>query len=492
MKIRYKLSLVLIIFFLLTFSLFADDFRVYTEENAAGEILFYAENSNIIPYYTNISFPTMENLNCSEALPFGIAVPPETSKIYLFKLSINNRNRGYSYKYEYIFVKGDPENTVHDDDFLYLLPYSHSAKYRVDQGYNGTFTHFGDSAFSLDFNLDEGTPIMAARDGLVVEVKEDSNIGGPKKRYDDDGNYVLIYHDDGTFGNYVHLQQNGALVEVGDHIKVGQQIALSGDTGYSSGPHLHFSVSIPTIEGKLLTIPTKFLNYDFTAISIEVGQYYYSTHPGKPEFEAIFGDKITNDDYNDYLISISQNNDIEIRVEQIDNTILFFARNGFDEPYELKMDFTLSNLNSSNEIPITTNLEPLSENYICYLRTDDPGAKWSYSYNISYVAIEELREEANISNEYYGNYLERIPQTDTFELRNENIGDKVVFFFNNGFDTEYEIKITFSTTNFQISKEQPIIFIVPPLTEVYICYFDKIDTSKTWNVSSEYYYTEIE
>lgn len=494
MKIKYKLPIVLASFLLLTFSIFADDdsFQIFTEESSSEEILFYAENNNLIPYYANISFPTLQNLNSSEALPYGVTIPSETSKMFLFKLSINNRNSGYSYSYEYIFVKGDPINTIHDDDYLYLLPFAHGAKFRVDQGYNGSSTHFGDSSYALDFNLETGTPIMAARNGIVVEIKEDSNIGGASRSYEDDGNFVLIYHNDGSFANYVHLQQNGALVEVGDHIKAGQQIALSGNTGYSSGPHLHFSVSIPTIEGRFTSIPTKFLNYDFTAISIQAGNYYYSTHPGKPEFEAIFGNRITNEDYNNYLISIQQNNDIEIRTEQIDNTILFFAKNGFNESYELTIDFVLSNLNASKELPIIINLKPLSENYICFLRANNTGTPWSYSYDLSFVPLEEIRQEANISNEFYENYSVRISPTDTFEIKHESIGDKVVFFFQNGFNKEYEIKITFSTTNLQISKEQPITFTIPPLTEVYICYFDWIDTSESWNCSTEYWYTEIE
>lgn len=487
-----KIAIFLFLFLILTSGLSAEEnsVTISTEEDSSGEILFYAENSNLIPYYINISFPVLENMNCSESLPFGTAIPAETPKMFLFKLSMNNMNKGYSYQYSYIFVKGDPLNTVHDDDYLYLLPFEHGSKYRVDQGYNGTSTHFGDVAYSLDFNLEEETPVTAARDGLVAEIKEDSNTGGFDKQYEDDGNFVLIYHDDGTFANYVHLIQNGALVEPGDHVKAGQVIGLSGNTGYSSGPHLHFSVSKPTLDGRLVTIPTKFLDYDYSAVSIEEGQYYYSTHPGEPPFEVVFGDKITDEDYSGYHVSIPGNDDIEIRAEQIDNTILIFAQNGFSETYEVEVVFTLTNLESSQGKSVTGEIEPLSEGYICFLRIADGNKPWRYSYTYSFKPVRELKLEAEISNDYYKDYIADVPSSDSFELRNENIGNKVVMFFRNGYNKTYEIKITFSAVNLEISKEEPVIFDVPPLSEVFICYFDMVDPSKRWNISTEYYYTE--
>ena len=66
--------------------------------------------------------------------------------------------------------------------------------------------------------MPEGTPVHAARDGVVVGTKDDSNRGGSSKKYEWDANFVLIRHSDGTLGHYVHLQKGGVTVKVGDTV----------------------------------------------------------------------------------------------------------------------------------------------------------------------------------------------------------------------------------------------------------------------------------
>jgi len=90
--------------------------------------------------------------------------------------------------------------------------------------------------------MKRGTKITAARAGVVVRVKEDGDRGGWNKKYRPYGNNIVIQHDDGSRAGYWHLQKDGALVNVGDTVKQGQIIALSGKTGYAAMPHLHFLV----------------------------------------------------------------------------------------------------------------------------------------------------------------------------------------------------------------------------------------------------------
>lgn len=142
-----------------------------------------------------------------------------------------------------------------DTSYVYALPYKNGKTFRVIQGYFSHFTHKERAA--LDFNMKRGTQIFAAREGVVVRAKEDGTRGGFNKKYRSDGNNVVIQHADGSRAGYWHLQHNGALVNVGDTVKKGQLIGLSGKTGYAAVPHLHFLVWTNK-NGDWQQVPTRF------------------------------------------------------------------------------------------------------------------------------------------------------------------------------------------------------------------------------------------
>jgi murein DD-endopeptidase MepM/ murein hydrolase activator NlpD len=129
----------------------------------------------------------------------------------------------------------------------------------VSQGYNGGMSHKGLTAYAIDFPLPVGTPIYAAREGVVVGAEGSNTLGAASPEYRRYANYVIVEHDDGTMGNYYHLRQGGAAVRIGEKVKKGQLIAYSGNTGYTSGAHLHFSVSTvdPVSMRRPMNLPIK-------------------------------------------------------------------------------------------------------------------------------------------------------------------------------------------------------------------------------------------
>ncbi len=127
-----------------------------------------------------------------------------------------------------------------DTSFVYSLPYEMGKSYCMVQGYFSSFTHR--ERVALDFKMKRGTKICAAREGIVIRVKEDGDRGGLKKKYRPYGNYVIIQHADSSRAGYWHLQKDEVVVNIGDTVKKGQVIASSGKTGYSFIPHLHFLV----------------------------------------------------------------------------------------------------------------------------------------------------------------------------------------------------------------------------------------------------------
>ena len=119
-----------------------------------------------------------------------------------------------------------------------------------------------------------GAIVRCARDGVVAGVRQDSDRGGPGQSFVQDANYVLIRHADGTFGEYYHLKRDGALVKLGQHVVAGQPIALSGNTGETTGPHLHFDVFNTSDELKKVTIPVTFRTGTGEIVTPQEGQEY--------------------------------------------------------------------------------------------------------------------------------------------------------------------------------------------------------------------------
>lgn len=124
------------------------------------------------------------------------------------------------------------------DSYVYELPFKEGTSHRIVQGYGGMFSHKNKAA--IDFSMSEGTPVSAAREGIVYAYKDDSNEGGPFTN-ERKANYIIIKHDDGSFGCYWHLKQNGVVAKKG-FVSKGQLIGYSGKTGFALWPHLHFAV----------------------------------------------------------------------------------------------------------------------------------------------------------------------------------------------------------------------------------------------------------
>ena len=143
-----------------------------------------------------------------------------------------------------------------DTSYIYDLPFENGKSYCLVQGYFSRFSHKERAA--LDFKMKRGTTICAARDGVVIRVKEDGDRGGWNKKYRPYGNNIIIQHADSSRSGYWHLQKDGALVNVGDTVKKGQPIGLSGKTGYALFPHLHFLVWDFDDKGNWQQMPTRF------------------------------------------------------------------------------------------------------------------------------------------------------------------------------------------------------------------------------------------
>jgi murein DD-endopeptidase MepM/ murein hydrolase activator NlpD len=137
---------------------------------------------------------------------------------------------------------GDP-NANPNERFAYSPPVPVDSVFAIAQGFNGSFSHSGEgNRYAIDIGMPIGTGIRAARGGSIVVVKDAyADVGGSVENRGQT-NAIYILHDDGTFGVYAHLRRGSALVRPGQRVQMGQLIAQSGNSGYSTGPHLHFAV----------------------------------------------------------------------------------------------------------------------------------------------------------------------------------------------------------------------------------------------------------
>lgn len=181
------------------------------------------------------------NVVADPALPRRLVLPPFGTREITH---ITREREGVaSAKIRCLGVPGDPHALV-DQTETYRLPFYPDAHFTLEQGFDGPFSHHdAQSRYAIDLGVDEGTPVLAARGGTVMQVEEEFRGRGLDiERFGDRANIVRIVHDDGSMAVYAHLAPLSTIVKPGEMVRVGDLLGKSGNTGFSAGPHLHFAV----------------------------------------------------------------------------------------------------------------------------------------------------------------------------------------------------------------------------------------------------------
>jgi len=161
-------------------------------------------------------------------------------------------------KINYRWVLGDPNSIA--EDYPYQAPFFSPKDHRITQAFNGKFSHTNDyNKYAVDIAMDVGTYLTAVRAGTVIWVKDDYHMSGTTQYFLDKANGIKVLHDDGTFSSYAHILMDTALVKEGDNVALGERLARSGSSGFSTGPHLHFSI-IKNSGLKNIAVPFKFID----------------------------------------------------------------------------------------------------------------------------------------------------------------------------------------------------------------------------------------
>lgn len=212
------------------------------------------------PVTVAVSLDQAENVVTEPALPAHLELPARGTRSVL----IGPLDPAAAWRYSIrMSATPGPLNPSADTGHDYRQPFPPDHPLRIGQGFAGEFSHdTPHSRHAVDFTLPVGTPVLAARGGMVMDAQRYFHRAGQNRDYDGPrANYVRILHADGSMAVYAHLDYNAVLVRPGQKVEAGQQIARSGNTGFSTGPHLHFAVQVNR-NMALVSIPFQMLDPD--------------------------------------------------------------------------------------------------------------------------------------------------------------------------------------------------------------------------------------
>jgi len=246
--------------------------KVQLRRRGSGDdAIFYIINDYDGPIEFELSLVKNLNIVANPPLPKGFIVPAN-SELRAVHIAPKRPRYNWSYKAQYRYMLGDPA-AKHQPDKPYRAPFALQTSYPISQGFFGPNTHTTvDNLHAVDIAMPENTAIHAARTGTVMDVTNDFYGSGFQEKYKFRANHIRILHQDGTMAVYAHLSLDSAQVSTGMQVQEGQLLAYSGNTGYSSGPHLHFVIQRNAGQ-KLVSVPFKFADQAGHGVTPDAGTW---------------------------------------------------------------------------------------------------------------------------------------------------------------------------------------------------------------------------
>ena len=222
----------------------------------APAYLAWVNNPLAGPAQLQLNAPPSEDYRAVPQLPLTVQLAAHERRLLtrLYPASNQRSLSGLGLKLD--VVPGDPQ--ARPQPVRYQLPFR-DVPIQVDQGFGGQFSHTdAPNWFAVDFALPQGTPVLAAREGVVMDVQRDVIEGGPHDQAAGGGNLVRVLHADGSMAVYAHLAPDGVAVRSGQVVHAGERLGDSGNTGFSTAPHLHFALQ-RNADMRLISLPFRML-----------------------------------------------------------------------------------------------------------------------------------------------------------------------------------------------------------------------------------------
>jgi murein DD-endopeptidase MepM/ murein hydrolase activator NlpD len=218
----------------------------FRRETSGNDITLWADNPCHCVAEVIAQIVTQSNMENSLTVKPGKSnrlVVPARSSLKLLTLTSDSRQAAAQADFRTAWVFGDPDAS-HAPEQPYRPPFAAAKRFLISQSFPDAQTHATpDSRHAIDIVMPEQTGVFAARGGMVIEVAHNNFRGGEDwGKFGAQANLVRILHDDGSFALYAHLSWDSIRVRPGQRVERGEPIAASGNTGFSTGPHLHFVV----------------------------------------------------------------------------------------------------------------------------------------------------------------------------------------------------------------------------------------------------------
>ncbi len=238
---------------------------------------FFIRNLYPCPLEVQIDWGKHDNISAEPDLPHRFVVASGDSPA-LFKVTPDQPRKSSQFSLSYRYIFGRPLSNYHSQ-YLYQPPIAPKARFRISQAFDGKFSHTdAQNRYAVDISMPLDTAVYAARAGIVIDVKDSYSDHGKQTDLASKANSIRILHDDSSMAVYAHLALEKAQVKAGMSVAAGQLIAYSGNTGYSSGPHLHFAVQIN--QGmELVSVPFEFGDAGQKGIEPKFGEWLHGITP---------------------------------------------------------------------------------------------------------------------------------------------------------------------------------------------------------------------
>ncbi len=240
-------------------------------EFSDGKFNLIASNEYYAPVEVILALDSLDNISLPRPDYKNRWVVAPRSRSLLMQLDLLEVNADADASYRHVWLPGDPDSE-HTPSEPYRAPFAIANHHPISQAFPIGITHTTpDSYYAVDIVMPVGTNVYAARAGTVFEVASTHFRGGIDPERDiPAANIIRILHDDGTYAVYAHLNWNTIRVQPGDTVEKGEYIADSGNTGFSTGPHLHFAV-IRNKGLRLESVPFMFEGQNNQAVQPETG-----------------------------------------------------------------------------------------------------------------------------------------------------------------------------------------------------------------------------